>query len=132
MPETTRIDLAHRLDALLDDDVAAAPHGGAEAAVVPLPGADPVGVLLSLASEIRDVLHRPVLTDADRMRIHGRTLDLLEARGHGGLRLHWPQLGHRAVHPAVLGGAAAAVLAVVGVAALQRRGHGSAAAIQAA
>lgn len=133
----TRIDLAHRLDALLDEADALELHPGRAgaadaAAVVPLPSADPVAVLLSVAAEIREVLHRPVLTEADRMRIHDRTLDILGTRGHGGLRLPWPQLGHRGIHPAVLGGAAAAVLAVVGVAALQRRGHGPGAVIQAA
>ena len=121
--DPTRIDLAHRLDAVLDDDD--------PAAVLPI-AADPLAAFVSLAAEIRDVLHRPVLSEAERRRIHARTLDLVEDRAHAGLRLPWPQLGHRALHPAVLGGAAAAVRAVVGVAALQRRGHAPAGAAQAA
>lgn len=117
----TRIDLADRLDAALDsqDD---APAGA-------------VATFVSLAAEIREVLHRPVLSAGDRARIHGRVLDLAgPSRRPSGLRRAWPQLVHRGagVHPAVLGGAAAAVLAVVGVAALQRRGHGGQGALQAA
>ncbi len=122
----TRIDLAERLDAALDRD--GAPVSG----VLALPSADPVVAFLSLATEISEVLHRPLLTAADRARIHARTLDMVPTRGPAGLRRAWPQLAHRAVHPAVLGGAAAAVLAVVGVAALQRRGQGGHGALQAA
>jgi hypothetical protein len=128
-----RIDLADRLDAALDSDVDLAPAPPAHAGVLALPDADPVATLLSLAAEIRHSLHRPVLTAADRVRIHGRALDIAAARGHTGLRRAWPQLAQRAVHPAVLGGAAAAVVAaMVGVAALQRRGHGGQGVLQAA
>jgi hypothetical protein len=122
----TRIDLAQRLDSALDSDDAAAPG----AAVLALPEADLVATFVSLATEIRHALHRPVLSAADRMRIHGRALDIAEARGRGGLRRAWPQLAERGLRPAVIGGAAAAVLAVVGVAALQRRGHGGHSALQ--
>jgi len=124
----TRIDLAQRLDSALDSDETAAPG----ASVLALPEADPVAMFVSLATEIRQALHRPLLSAADRSRIHGRALDIAEARGQGGLRRAWPQLAHRGLHPAVIGGAAAAVLAVVGVAALQRRGHGGHSAFQAA
>lgn len=122
----TRIDLAERLDAALD--------GSFEAAIA-------MAGFLPLAAEIRGALHRPVLSVADRARIHDRAVDIAGARGPAGLRLAWPQrrqlgqLAHRGVHPAVLGGAAAAVLAVVGVAgvaALQRRGHGGPGVLQAA
>ena len=113
---TTRIDLAERLDTALDRD----------AHVLGLPAADPLAPCVSLAAEISEVLHRPLLSAADRARIHGRMVDM--AGGHGGLRRAWPQLAARVSHPAVIGGAAAAVLAVVGVAALQRRGHGGGAA----
>jgi len=126
----TRIDIADRLDAALDSDELA--PAGAE--VLALPAADPVAGFMSLATEIRAALHHPVLSAAERARIHDRALDLAEARGAGGLRRAWPQLAQRAagVHPALIGGAAAAVLAAaVGVAALQRRGHGgSGAALQ--
>lgn len=128
----TRIDLAGRLDAALDapdsdDDLAAV--------VLPLADADAVARFVTLAAEIREVLHRPVLSAGDRARIHGRVLDLAgPSRRRSGLRRAWPQLVHRGagVHPAVLGGAAAAVLAVVGVAALQRRGHAGQSVLQAA
>lgn len=127
---TARIDIAERLDAALDSDV---PETADDAGVLALPHhADPLATFLSLAAEIRETLHRPVLSPADRARIHGRAQDIAGARGAGGLRRAWPQLAQRAVHPAVIGGAAAAVLAVVGVAALQRRGHGGQAALQAA
>jgi hypothetical protein len=122
-----RIDLADQLDAALDSD-AEQPGAG----VLPLPSADAVVAFLSLATEIREVLHRPVLSVADRARIHGRALDLATARDAAGLRRAWPQLAHLAIHPAVIGGAAAAVLAVVGVAALQRRGHSGPGVLQAA
>jgi len=126
----TRIDIADRLDAALDSDELV--PAGAE--VLALPAADPVAGFMSLATEIRAALHHPVLSAAERARIHDRALDLAEARGAGGLRRAWPQLAQRAagVHPALIGGAAAAVLAAaVGVAALQRRGHGgSGAALQ--
>ena len=122
----TRVDLAEQLDAALDSD--AEPIAG----LLALPSADLVATFLSLATEIREVLHRPVLSVADRSRIHARALDIAAAREAAGLRRAWPQLAHRAVHPAVIGGAAAAVLAVVGVAALQRRGHGGPAVLKAA
>jgi hypothetical protein len=123
----TRIDLAQRLDSALDGDETAAPGA---ASVLALPEADPVATFVSLATEIRQALHHPMLSAAERRRIHGRALDIAEARGQGGLRRTWPQLAHRGLHPAVIGGAAAAVLAVVGVAALQRRGHGGHSALQ--
>jgi hypothetical protein len=122
----TRIDLAERLDAALDRDDRPA------TGVLALPSADPVAAFLSLATEISEVLHRPLLSAADRARIHVRALDIVAAREPAGLRRAWPQLAHRAVHPAVIGGAAAAVLAVVGVAALQWRSQGGRGAFQAA
>lgn len=130
----TRIDIAERLDAALDSDRLDGAVPGED--VLALPAADPVSGFLSLATEIREALHRPVLSPAERARIHDRALDIAEAHGTRGLRRAWPQLAQRAagVHPALIGGAAAAVLAAaVGVAALQRRGHGgSGTALQAA
>ena len=123
----TAVDVADRLDAALDSDL---PDVAGQSGVLALLPADPVATFLSLAAEIHEVLHRPVLSAADRARIHGRALDLAEPRAATGLRRAWPQLAQRAVHPAVIGGAAAAVLAVVGVAALQRRGHGGQGALQ--
>lgn len=117
-----RIDVAERLDAALDSDVP--PR---------FDTTDPLGELLSLAAEIRVALQRPVLSPMERARIHARAVDLAEARGHAGLRRSWPQLAHLGAHPAVVGGAAAAVLAVAGLVALrERRGHGGAAALNAA
>jgi hypothetical protein len=106
----TRIDLAARLDAGLDGDTHLDP-------------ADPLHGFLSLATEIRDALQRPLLTPAERSRIQARAV-ALAARRRRGLRRAWPQLAHLGSHPAVVGGAAAAVLAVVGLAALRdRRGQ---------
>src|SRR5258708_31761953 len=104
-PRSTRIDLAHRLDAALDSEALDAAVARASA-VLALPEVDPVAAFLSLATEIRDALHRPVLSAADRMRIHGRALDIAEARGHGGLRRARPQLAQRGPHPAAIGGGA--------------------------
>lgn len=117
MPDATRIDVATRLDAALDSDLPLSRFDPA----------DPVGDLVALGGELRVALQRPLLSAAERARIHDRALDLAAARG-GGLRRAWPQL-----HPAVVGGAAAAVLAVAGLVALgTRRGHGAAAVVSAA
>ncbi len=131
-----RIDLAEQLDQALDrDPLQRTGDASGAAPVLRLPDADPMAGFVSLATEIREVLHRPVLSATERARIHDRALDLPAARRHAGLRLAWPQLGQRGLRPAVIGGAAAAVLAVVGVAgvaALQRRGHGAPGVLQAA
>jgi len=97
----TRIDLAARLDSALDQAHRA--HDPALAA------------FLSLAAEIRQALLHPSLTPAERARIHARALALAEGRWTAGLRRTWPQLAR----PAVVGGAAAALVAVVGLAALR-------------
>jgi hypothetical protein len=117
LDEATRIDLATRLDAALDDQT----------------GDDAMAAFLSLAAEIRAALQRPSLNAAERARIHARALEPSHARANAGLRRAWPQLAQLGSHPAVLGGAAAAVLALVGVAALRdRRGHGGPAILPAA
>jgi len=115
MHDDLRIDVAERLDAALDRDL---PPSVFESA-------DPVAQMVWLGAEIRTALQRPLLTAAERARIHARAVDLAEGRGIGGLRRAWPQLAHLGTHPAVVGGAAAAVLAVAGLVALrERRGHG--------
>ncbi len=107
MHEPTRIDVAERLDAALDAEMSAASF----------PRSDPVGELVELGVELRVALQQPSLTVIERARV-----DLAD-RGHG-LRRAWPQL---TAHPAMVGGAAAAVLAVAGLVALgSRRGHGPA------
>ena len=112
MHEPIRIDVAERLDAALDAELSASAF----------PPSDPVGELVELGVELRAALQQPSLTVMERARIHARAVDLAE-RGHG-LRRAWPQL---AAHPAMVGGAAAAVLAVAGLVALgTRRGHGAA------
>jgi hypothetical protein len=109
-----RIDVAERLDGALD----------AGAAPSHFDATDPVGALVSLAAEVGVALHRPSLSPVERARIHAHAIDICEAHSHGGLRRAWPQLGPLRVHPAVVGGAAAAVLAVAGLVALhERRGH---------
>ena len=114
MPEDLRIDVAERLDAALDSDT---PPSVFEAA-------DPVAQLVWFAAEVRAALQRPSLTAAERARIHARAVDLAEGGGLAGFRRAWPQLAHLGAHPAVVGGAAAAVLAVAGLVALrERRGH---------
>jgi len=105
----TRIDLAARLDAYIDSDRDDELHHG-----------DPLASFLALATEIRDALRHPVLSDTDRARIHARAVDLAARRSRG-LRRTWPQLAHLGTHPAVVGGAAAAVLAIAGLAALRDR-----------
>ena len=107
----TRIDLAARLDCALDTP--AIPDPRQDEALRPL---------LALASELHASLHRPLLTDRQRQQIRARA-HALAARRTGGLRRGWPQL---ATHPAVVGGAAAAFLAAVGIAAAamrDRRAH---------
>lgn len=117
MPDHTRIDVAARLDAALDGD-APPPHHHRT---------DPVADLVALGGELRIALQQPLLSAVERARIHARAVDLAEARSPG-FRRAWPQL-----HPAVVGGAAAAVLAVAGLVALgSRRGHGAAAVLPAA
>ena len=119
MPEHTRIDVADRLDAALDSDLPLAHFDRT----------DPLGELVALGGEVRTALHRPSLSVTARARIHERALEL--AGSHPGLRRGWPQLPQ--VHPAVVGGAAAAVLAAAGLVALRgRRGHGAAAVLGAA
>jgi hypothetical protein len=87
--------------------------------------ADLAGSFLSLATEIRHALQQPSLTAAERRRIHDRAMEMAAARGTHRLRRAWPQLVQLGSHPAVIGGTAAAVLAVVGVVALRdRRGQG--------
>lgn len=102
----TRIDLAARLDAALDEATAHAAHVH-----------DLLQPLLALADELHTTLHRPLLSDHQRQHILGRAQALA---GHNtrGFRRAWPQL---ATHPAVVGGAAAAVLAAVGIAAAALR-----------
>lgn len=113
MPEHTRIDVAERLDAALDSDLPLSHFDRS----------DPLGELVALGGEVRTALHRPSLSVAARARIHERALEM--AGPHSGFRLAWPQLPQ--VHPAVVGGAAAAVLAAAGLVALRgRRGHGAA------
>jgi hypothetical protein len=107
----TRIDLAARLDAALDSDHAT--HTEAHRQV------ETLAPFLALAAEIRDSLHRPVLTPDERARIHALAVALAGHRARG-LRRTWPQLAHLGTHPAVVGGAAAAVLAVVGITAALR------------
>lgn len=115
MLDNVRIDIAERLDLALDSD--AATRWDAR---------DPLGEFLTLAAEIRDALQQPVLSPLERARIHARALDLAGGHGHSGFRRAWPQLAHLGAHPAVVGGAAAAVLAVAGLVALrERRGHGA-------
>jgi hypothetical protein len=126
MPDTSidaaRIDLAERLDIALDAEVAATLFDST----------DPVAEFLSLGAEIRAALQQPSLTALERARIHARAVDIAEAHGHG-IRRAWPQLAHLGSHPALVGGAAAAVLAVVGLAALrERRVHTGAAVLRAA
>jgi hypothetical protein len=114
MHEHTRIDIAERLDAALDTEADAAWFDAT----------DPLRQFVSLGAEIRELLHQPSLTAAERARIRARVLDLASAQGHGGLRRAWPQLAQLRAHPAVVGGAAAAMLAVAGLVALhERRGH---------
>ena len=121
--EASRIDLAERLDGALDAEVTPALFERT----------DPVAELLSLGAEIRFALQQPSLTAVERARIHARAVDIAEAHGLAGLRRAWPQLAHLGSHPALVGGAAAAVLAVVGLAALrERRGHAGAAVLRAA
>jgi hypothetical protein len=82
-----------------------------------------VALFVSLGAEIRAVMQQPWLSPLERSRIHARAVDIAEGRAHPGLRRAWPQLAHLG-HPAVVGGAAAAVLAVAGLVALrERRGH---------
>ena len=117
MPDRTRTDVAERLDAALDGDPRLAHFDRT----------DPVGDLVALGGELRVTLQQPSLSAVERARIHARAVGLVEARSPG-LRRAWPQL-----HPAVVGGAAAAVLAVAGLVALgTRRGHGAAAVLRAA
>ncbi|HXA28251.1 MAG TPA: hypothetical protein VN193_05830 [Candidatus Angelobacter sp.] len=116
MHDDLRLGVAERLDTALDS---ATPPTVFEAA-------DPLAQLVFLGAEIRAALQQPVLTAAERSRIHARALDLAEGRGLAGFRRAWPQLAHLSAHPAVVGGAAAAVLAVAGLVALrERRGHGA-------
>lgn len=122
MHDHTRIDVAERLDAALDGD---APRARFDRT-------DPVGELIALGAELRTALQRPSLSAVERARIHARAVDIAAGRNHG-LRRTWPQLAHLGTHPAVMGGAAAAVLAVAGLVALrERRGHAPAAALSAA
>jgi hypothetical protein len=115
MHDHLRIDVAERLDHALDSDAAAA-------AFEPT---DLVGLFVSLGTEIRAALQQPSLSAVERARIHARAVDLAASHEPGGLRRAWPQLAHLGSHPAVVGGAAAAVLAVAGLVALrERRGHG--------
>lgn len=112
MPDTPT-DLAARLESALDDD-SIAHH------------TDPLAPLLALATELHDALHNhPALTEADRTRIHARAVALAQATQSTGFRRPWPQLAtHLSTHPAVVGGAAAAVLAAAVLAALRdRRAH---------
>jgi hypothetical protein len=89
--------------------------------------------LTAFEEEVRHALQQPWLTELERVRIHARAVDIAAARGLGGLRRAWPQLAHLSAHPAVVGGAAAAVLAVAGLVALrERRGHGAPAVLHAA
>jgi hypothetical protein len=123
MPEDLRIDVAERLDAALDSDT---PPSVFEAA-------DPVAQLVWFAAEIRSALQQPSLTAVERDRIHARALDIAGGHGLAGLRRAWPQLAQLGAHPAMVGGAAAAVLAVAGLVALrERRGHGGAPVLHAA
>jgi hypothetical protein len=112
-----RVDVADRLDAALDGDASAQGFDST----------DPVPVFLSLGTEIRAAMRQPWLTPLERSRIHARAVDLVEGRAQPGLRRAWPQLVPQLAHwghPAVVGGAAAAVLAVAGLVALrERRGH---------
>ncbi len=93
---------------------------------------DPAGdaELLALGAELNAALQQPWLSGLDRARIHARAVEIAEGHGHGGFRRAWPQL---AAHPAMVGGAAAAVLALAGLVALrERRGHGAASVLRAA
>jgi hypothetical protein len=99
------LDEVEWLDAVLE--------GRRPAAEVP----DQVRAMLAVAGEVADALAAPVLTPADRERIHRRAL---HGRGWGGrLRHDLPRLARR---PTVVGGAAA-VIAVVGIALLRGRSH---------
>jgi hypothetical protein len=114
MLDPVRIDIAERLDLALDSDVATR-----------FDVTDPVGEFVTLAAEIRWALQEPMLSPVERARIHARAVDLAGGHPHSGFRRAWPQLVHLGAHPAVVGGAAAAVLAVAGLVALrERRGHG--------
>ena len=87
----------------------------------------------ALETELRWALGQPVLSPLDRARIHARAMEITGGHGHGGLRRAWPQLAHLGAHPAMVGGAAAAVLAVAGLVALrERRGHGGSSVLHAA
>ncbi|HEV7678092.1 MAG TPA: hypothetical protein VGQ42_05955 [Candidatus Dormibacteraeota bacterium] len=108
-----RIDVAERLDAALDGDL---PARGFDST-------DPVALFVSLGAEIRAAMQQAWLAPLERSRIHARAVDIAEGHGHPGLRRAWPQLTHLG-RPAVVGGAAAAMLAVAGLVALrERRGH---------
>jgi len=123
MHDHLRIDVADRLDAALDGDATPSQFDRT----------DPVAGLLAAGAEIRAALQQPSLTAVERARIHGRAVDIAEGRSHGGLRRAWPQLAQLGSHPAVVGGAAAAVLAVAGLVALrERRGHTGAPVLKAA
>jgi hypothetical protein len=122
MLDNVRIDIAERLDVALDSE-----------AVARYDLTDPVGEFVTLAAEIRDALHQPVLSPVERARIHARAVDLAGVHGHTGFRRAWPQLAQLGAHPAVVGGAAAAVLAVAGLVALrERRGHAGSSVLSAA
>jgi hypothetical protein len=122
MLDPVRIDIAERLDVALDGDAAGRFETG-----------DPVAEFMTLAAEIRDALQQPVLSPVQRARIHARAVDLAGAHGHSGFRRAWPQLAHLGAHPAMVGGAAAAVLAVAGLVALrERRGHSGSSVLSAA
>jgi hypothetical protein len=87
----------------------------------------------ALVAELRWALGQPLLSEVDRTRIHARALDVAAGHEHAGFRRAWPQLAQLGSHPAVVGGAAAAVLAVAGLVALrERRGHGGSPVLRAA
>jgi len=89
--------------------------------------------LTALGVELHAALQQPWLSGLDRARIHARAVEIAEAHGHGGFRRAWPQLAQLSAHPAMVGGAAAAVLALAGLVALrERRGHGAPSVLRAA
>jgi hypothetical protein len=102
----TRIVMASRLDSALDD---------------PAPSYAVLASFVSLAAEIRDALRVPVLSGEDRARIHARAVGLARGSRRAGLRRAWPELTRLRSRPALVGGAAAAVIVVGGLAALRER-----------